>query len=49
MQGLTEYNFGNSAVMKSYWLLLGCMLVLKLWAKHSLVNKADKVEALRKE
>lgn len=49
VQGLTEYNFGNSAVMKSYWLLLGCMLVLKLWAKHSLVNKADKVEALRKE
>ena len=49
VQGLTEYNFGNSAVMKSYWLLLGCMLVLKLWAKHSLVNKADKEEALRKE
>lgn len=49
VQGLTEYNFGNSAVMKSYWLLLGCMLVLKLWAKHSLVNKADKVESLRKE
>ena len=49
VQGLTEYNFGNSAVMKSYWLLLGCMLVLKMWAKYSLVNKADKVEALRKE
>lgn len=29
VQGLTEYNFGNSAVMKSYWLLLGCMLVMK--------------------
>ena len=34
VQGLTEYNFGNSAVMKSYWLLLGCMLVMKLcWKK----------------
>lgn len=30
VQGLTEYNFGNSAVMKSYWLFLGCMLVMKL-------------------
>lgn len=30
VQGLTEYNFGNSAVMKSYWLLLGCMLVMKI-------------------
>lgn len=29
IQGLTEYNFGNSAVMKSYWLLLGCLLVIK--------------------
>lgn len=29
VQGLTEYNFGNSAVMKSYWLLLGCLLVIK--------------------
>ena len=33
VQGLTEYNFGNSAVMKSYWLLLGCMLVMK-FSKH---------------
>lgn len=29
VQGLTEYNFGNSAVMKSYWLLLGCLIVIK--------------------
>lgn len=49
VQGLTEYNFGNSAVMKSYWLLLGCMLVLKLWAKKSPASKVGKVEALRKE
>lgn len=25
-QGLTEYNMGNSAVMKLYWLLLGLCL-----------------------
>ena len=49
VQGLTEYNFGNSAVMKSYWLLLGCMLVLKLWAKNTPASKVDKVKALRKE
>lgn len=28
LQGFTEYNFGNSAVMKSFWLLQGCLLVL---------------------
>jgi len=28
LQGLTEYNFGNSAVMKAFWLVLGCLLVL---------------------
>lgn len=30
LQGLTEYNFGNSAVMKEYWLVLGCLAVLDL-------------------
>lgn len=34
LQGLTEYNFGNSAVMKSYWLMLGCVLVMKEWKKN---------------
>lgn len=29
LQGLTEYNFGNSAVMKCMWLLLGCLVVLE--------------------
>lgn len=29
IQGLTEYNFGNSALMKTFWLLLGCLLILK--------------------
>ncbi|MDY4920127.1 MAG: O-antigen ligase family protein [Phascolarctobacterium sp.] len=29
LQGLTEYNFGNSAVMKTFWLVLGCLLVLE--------------------
>lgn len=28
LQGLTEYNFGNSAVVKIYWLLLGCLAVI---------------------
>lgn len=28
LQGFTEFNFGNSAVVKVYWLLLGCCLVL---------------------
>ena len=28
LQGLTEYNFGNSSVMKIYWLVLGCLVVL---------------------
>lgn len=28
LQGLTEYNFGNSAVVKVYWFILGCLLVL---------------------
>ena len=30
IQGVTEYNFGNSAVMKAYWLVVGCMLIIKL-------------------
>lgn len=28
LQGLTEYNFGNSAVIKFYWTVLGCLLIL---------------------
>lgn len=28
IQGITEYNIGTSAVMKHYWLLLGCLVVL---------------------
>lgn len=28
LQGLTEYNFGNGAVMKLYWLVLGCLVIL---------------------
>ena len=27
-QGLTEYNFGNSSVMKIYWLVLACLIIL---------------------
>ena len=40
LQGLTEYNFGNSAVMKCFWLLQGCLLVLsKTWQNDQLQNK----------
>ena len=35
LQGLTEYNFGNSAVMKTFWLLMGCLLVLETDSKNS--------------
>lgn len=28
LQGFTEFNFGNSAVVKAYWLILGCLIVL---------------------
>lgn len=39
LQGLTEYNFGNSAVMKSFWLLQGCLLVLSdTWKKQDSYN-----------
>ena len=38
LQGGTEYNFGNSAVMKCFWLVQGCLLVLSRgWS----VNKKD--------
>lgn len=29
LQGLTEFNFGNSAVIRCYWVLLAILLVLK--------------------
>ena len=35
--GFTEYNFGNSAVIKYYWATLGCLLVLA----HQTENKAS--------
>ena len=28
-QGMTEYNFGNSALIKTFWLFFGCLLALK--------------------
>ena len=28
LQGLTEYNFATGAVMKLYWLVLACLIVL---------------------
>ena len=39
LQGLTEYNFGNGAVMKIYWLVLACLVVLtKVYNKEHLEN-----------
>lgn len=36
IQGLTEYNFGNSAVMKMFWLVVGCAVVLaRCWREKS--------------
>lgn len=35
LQGITEYNFGNSAVMKAYWLVLACLLVMKAYQSDS--------------
>lgn len=37
LQGFTEYNFGNSAVIKYYWAILGCLLVLA----HQSENKTS--------
>lgn len=37
LQGFTEYNFGNSAVIKYYWTTLGCLLVLA----HQSENKTS--------
>lgn len=28
LQGMTEYNFGNSSVMKIYWFALACLIVM---------------------
>lgn len=28
LQGMTEYNFGNSSVMKIYWYVLACLVVM---------------------
>ena len=28
LQGITEYNFGNSAVMKAFWLMCASLLII---------------------
>ena len=30
LQGVTEYNFGNSAVMKAFWLVVGSLMILRV-------------------
>ena len=42
LQGLTEYNFGNGAVMKLYWLVLGCLVVLEGWYNKEHAEKETK-------
>ena len=42
LQGLTEYNFGNGAVMKLYWLVLGCLVVLAGWYNKEHAEKETK-------
>lgn len=38
-QGFTEYNFGNSALMKTFWLLFGLLLFLETdWDSRSRVS-----------
>lgn len=44
IQGLTEYNFGNSAVMKAYWLVMGCMMIAKLNTKEMRFVHGDLVK-----
>ena len=37
-----SYNFGNSAVMKSFWLVQGCLLVLSTnWKKSQIARNED--------
>lgn len=36
LQGMTEYNFGNSSVMKIYWFVLACLIVMaRLYNKEN--------------
>lgn len=42
LQGLTEYNFGNSSVMKIYWFVLACLIVLaSAYNKEKLEDKIE--------
>ena len=38
LQGFTEYNVGNSAVIKMYWLILGLLVVLSEFYKKETNN-----------
>lgn len=42
LQGLTEYNFGNSSVMKIYWFVLACLIVLA--SAYNQEKLEDKIE-----
>ena len=43
LQGLTEYNLGNSAVMKSFWLAQGCLFVMSVnYKKENCISYKEK-------
>lgn len=39
LQGITEYNFGNSSVMKIYWFVLACLVVMARFYNKENVEK----------
>ena len=45
LQGLTEYNFGNSSVMKIYWLVLACLIILA--SKYNDKSKETLVDGMK--
>ena len=42
LQGFTEYNFGNSSVMKMYWFVLACLIVLARYYNKENTEKETK-------
>ena len=42
LQGMTEYNFGNSSVMKMYWFVLACLIVLARYYNKENAEKETK-------
>lgn len=50
IQGLTEYNFGDSAVIKNYWLILALCLMISKNANENLFSSSNsKISSLTKD